>query len=58
MAFPIVPRYTWNNVGTATVLKKQLSVTFQIDTVVTSNDIVFAFDEAGIDIDVYLTQDF
>ena len=51
VAFPIVPRYTWNNVGTATVLKKQLSVTFQIDTVVTSNDIVFAFDEAGIDVD-------
>ena len=51
MAFTIVPRYTWNNDGPVTVLKKQLSVTFQVDTVVTSSDIVFAFDEAGIDVD-------
>ena len=51
MAFTIVPRYTWNNDGPVTVLKKQLSVTFQVDTVVTSNDIVFAFDEAGISVD-------
>ena len=52
VAFTIVPRYTWNNDGPVTVLKKQLSVTFQVDTVVTSNDIVFAFDEAGIGVDV------
>ena len=51
VAFTIVPRYTWNNDGPVTVLKKQLSVTFQVDTVVMSNDIVFAFDEAGIDVD-------
>ena len=51
VAFTIIPRYTWNNDGPVTVLKKQLSVTFQVDTVVTSNDIVFAFDEAGISVD-------
>ena len=51
VAFTIVPRYTCNNDGPVTVLKKQLSVTFQVDTVVTSSDIVFAFDEAGIDVD-------
>jgi len=38
VAFTIVPRYTWNNDGPVIVLKKQLSVTFQVDTVVTSND--------------------
>jgi len=51
VVFTIVPRYTWNNDGPVTVLKKQLSVTVQVDTVVTSNDIVFPFDEAGIDVD-------
>ena len=51
MVFTVVPRYTWNNDGPVTLLKKQLSVTFQVDTVITSNDIVFPFDKAGIDVD-------
>ena len=39
VAFTIVPRYTWNNDGPVTVLKKQLSVTFQVDTTTRTTEV-------------------
>ena len=48
-----VPQFTWNLQSTErrARLRKELSVVFSIDTVVTSQDIIYGFDAAGIDID-------
>lgn len=41
----------WNVRGNHVRVKKELSVCFSVDTMITSNDVLIGFDKAGIDID-------
>ena len=41
----------WNVRGNHVRVKKELSVCFSVDTVITSHEIIVGFDQAGIDID-------
>ena len=54
--FDRTPHYTWKfDSSERAKVNKNLSVIFSVDTVCTSQDILFAFDSAGIDID-YITS--
>ena len=41
----------WNVRGNQVRVKKELSVCFSVDTVITSHEVIVGFDEAGIDIE-------
>ena len=41
----------WNVRGNSVRVKKELSVCFSVDTIISSNDVIIGFDKAGIDID-------
>ena len=49
--FQTVSFNSWTFTGTEARIKKEVSVCFSVDTVVTSDDICIGFDKAGIDID-------
>ena len=51
--FSRVPEFTWflKKDEKSAKLRKELSVSFTVDTVVSTQDILFGFDAAGIDID-------
>ena len=51
--FSRVPEFTWSvkKDGKSAKLRKELSVSFSVDTVVSSQEILVGFDAAGIDID-------
>ena len=49
--FQTVSFNSWKFAGSQARIKKECSVCFSVDTVVTSQDIVVGFDKAGIDID-------
>ena len=49
--FQTVSFNSWKFAGSQARIKKECSVCFSVDTVVTSQDIVIGFDKAGIDID-------
>lgn len=49
--FQTVSFNSWKFTGSQARIKKECSVCFSVDTVVTSQDIVVSFDKAGIDID-------
>ena len=51
------PKFTWNTktADRRIRLRKELSVVFSVDTVITSQQIVYGFDAAGIDIDQILS---
>ena len=53
--FARVPEFTWsvNENGKSAKLRKELSVSFSVDTVLSSQEILVGFDAAGIDIDCY-----
>jgi len=42
---------SWNVSGNSVTIRKDLSVCFSVDTVISSQDIIVGFDKAGIDID-------
>ena len=46
----VVSCSTWNVCGNNVRIRKELSVCFSVDTVITSQDIIIGFDQAGIDI--------
>ena len=41
----------WNVRGNRVKIRKELSICFSVDTIISSNDIICGFDKAGIDID-------
>lgn len=47
----VVSCSTWNVCGNNVRIRKDLSVCFSVDMVITSQDIIVGFDQAGIDID-------
>ena len=49
--FKRVPEETWKFVSNGACVHRNCSVVFSVDTVCTSQDILYAFDKAGIDID-------
>lgn len=49
--FQTVSFNSWKFAGSQARIKKEFSVCFWVDTVVTSQDIVIGFDKTGIDID-------
>ena len=49
--FTRVPRYVRADENSVTKFKKELSVTFTVDTVVTSQEIILGFDGAGVEVD-------
>jgi len=51
--FSRVPEFTWSvqKDAKSAKLRKELSVSFSVDTVVSSQEILIGFDAAGIDID-------
>ena len=51
VTFLKVHQNTWQADGLTTRLTKQFSVSFKVDTICTSTDIIEAFDKAGVDID-------
>ena len=51
VTFLKVHQNTWQVDGLTTRLTKQFSVSFKVDTICTSTDIIEAFDKAGVDID-------
>ena len=55
--YEMTPKFTWNlkNTDHRVRLCKELSVVFSVDTVVSSQDIIYGFDAAGIDIDEILS---
>lgn len=52
--FKTVSFNSWKVDGSNARIKKEFSISFSVDTVVTSQDIVFGFDRPGIDIDTIL----
>ena len=48
--FQVVCCSAWNVRGNHVRVRKELSVCFSVDTVITSQDIIVGFDQAGIDI--------
>ena len=51
ITFKVLPKSDFNSGGTQPVIQKNFSVYFTFDTIVTSQDILFGFEKAGIDID-------
>ena len=51
VVFQLAPKYLSASDGRAPVLRKCLSVLFTVDTVVSSSEIIFGFDAAGVDVD-------
>ena len=49
--FTPVSKYAFLSTGIKSSINKSLSIYFTVDTVVTSHDIIFGFDSAGIDVD-------
>ena len=51
--FETAPKFTWNlrKEDKKARLRKELSVSFSVDTIVTSQEIIYGFDAAGIDVD-------
>ena len=46
----VVSCATWNMRSNHLRVKKELSVCFSVDTIITSQDVIVGFDQAGIDI--------
>jgi len=55
--FSRVPEFTWSveKDAKSPKLRKELSVSFSVDTVVSSQEILVGFDAAGIDIDLVIS---
>ena len=55
--YEMVPKFTWNlkSNDNRVRLRKELSVVFSVDTVVNTQDIIYGFDAAGIDVDEILS---
>ena len=51
MMFEQTDLASWKPHGKSASLTKSMSVTFSVDTIVSSNEIIIAFDKAGVDID-------
>jgi len=51
VAFEAAPKYRMDCTGVRTTFSKNWSVYFTVDRVFTSQDILFGFDKAEIDID-------
>ena len=51
VVFQSTPLLSWIPQGKSASLRKSLSVTFSVDTIVSSNEIIIGFDSAGMDID-------
>ena len=51
--FETAPKFTWNlrKEDKKARLRKELSVSFSVDTIVSSQEIIYGFDSAGIDVD-------
>ena len=55
MEFKHASKYMWKEIGRQTKLQKNLSVYFSVDNPCTSQEIIEAFDKAGIDIDIIVS---
>ena len=55
--YEMVHKFTWNlkSNENRVKLRKELSVVFSVDTVVNTQDIIYGFDAAGIDVDEILS---
>ena len=49
--FKAAPKYGFMSKGNHTMLNKRLSIYFTVDTICTPQDILYGFDEAGIELD-------